>query len=235
MRMHAYATGQAHAACSGANFHIPFKISAFFRRFYYINKQERSKTMKPLRILGVIAVAGALLTGCASVAHVERDETVNFSNYKTYAWTADAEQGSKSENDLAERKIQTAINAELAKQGWREVKHNPDVLVSYDVLVERSEKQQNNPVYSRPYMRPFFNPYTRRWATLYYPSQFLGYDNGMRSVREGTLTVTMTDAKTDKMVWQGWTTDEVNSKNLTAKEIQASVKSIFRKFDVAKR
>jgi hypothetical protein len=45
----------------------------------------------------------------------------------------------------------------------------------------------------------------------------------------------MTDAKTDKMVWQGWTTDEVNSKNLTAKEIQASVKSIFRKFDVAKR
>jgi hypothetical protein len=77
-----------------------------------------------------------------------------------------------------------------------------------------------NPVYSRSYMRPFFNPYTRRWATLYYPSQFLGYDNGMRSVREGTLTVTMTDAKTDKMVWQGWTTDEVNSKNLTARKFR---------------
>lgn len=191
--------------------------------------------MKPLRFLGAIAVAAALLTGCASVAHVEKDDTVNFSNYKTYAWSADAEQGTKKENDLAERKIHAAINTELAKQGWREVKHNPDVLVSYDVLVERNEKQQTAPVYSRSYVRPFFNPYTRRWASIYYPSQFLGYDAETRSVREGTLTVTMTDAKTDKMVWQGWTTDEVNSRNLTAREIQSSVKSIFRKFDVAKK
>jgi hypothetical protein len=45
----------------------------------------------------------------------------------------------------------------------------------------------------------------------------------------------MTDAKTDKMVWQGWTTDELRSRNLTSKEIQTSVKSIFRKFDVAKK
>ncbi|MFI5134100.1 MAG: hypothetical protein ACHQEB_07185 [Chitinophagales bacterium] len=33
---------------------------------------------------------------------------------------------------------------------------------------------------------------------------------------------------------QGWTTDEVNSKNLTSKEIQNAVRSIFRKFDIAK-
>jgi hypothetical protein len=45
----------------------------------------------------------------------------------------------------------------------------------------------------------------------------------------------MIDAKTDKMVWQGWTTEEVNNKNLTSKEIQKAVASIFRKFDVAKR
>ena len=192
-------------------------------------------TMKPLRILSVIAVAAALLTGCASVAHVEKDDTVNFSNYKTYTWTADDGQGTKKENDLATRNVHAAIDAELAKQGWREVKHNPDVLVSYDVLVERNEKQESNPVYSRSYMRPFFNPYTRRWGTIYYPARFMGYDNETRTVREGTLTVTMTDAKTDKMVWQGWTTDEVRSRNLTSKEIQASVKSIFRKFDVANK
>jgi hypothetical protein len=44
----------------------------------------------------------------------------------------------------------------------------------------------------------------------------------------------MIDTKTDKTVWQGWTTDEVNSKNLTSKEIQNSVRSIFKKFDLAK-
>jgi hypothetical protein len=44
----------------------------------------------------------------------------------------------------------------------------------------------------------------------------------------------MIDAKSDKTIWQGWTTDQVSSKNLTSKEVQNSVKSIFRKFDVAK-
>jgi hypothetical protein len=45
----------------------------------------------------------------------------------------------------------------------------------------------------------------------------------------------MIDAKTDKTIWQGWTTEEVNSKNLTNKEIQYAVRSIFKKFDVAKK
>jgi len=191
--------------------------------------------MKPLRFLGTIAVASALLTGCASVAHVEKDDTVNFSNYKTYAWAGTADQNGKKDTDLAERTIHAAIDAELDQQGWREIKRNPDVLVSYDVLVERNEKPVSSPVYSQPFMRPFFNPYSRRWGTIYYPSQFMGYDNNTRTVREGTLTVTMTDATTDKTVWQGWTTDELNSRNLTSRNIQTSVKSIFRKFDVAKK
>lgn len=191
--------------------------------------------MKPLIFLTAIAFAAAMLAGCASVAHVERDETVNFSNYKTYAWTEAGENAGKKSLELTEHKTRAAVDAELAKGGWREVKTEPDVLVSYDVLVERNEKQRANPVYSRPYTRSFFNPYTRRLGTLYYPSQFLGYGNETRAVREGTLTITMTDTKTDKMVWQGWTTDEVASKNLTGKEIQNSVKSIFRKFDVAEK
>ena len=79
-----------------------------------------------------------------------------------------------------------------------------------------------------------YNPYTRRYTTLYYPSEFVGYERDERPIKEGTVTISMIDTKTDKTVWQGWTTDEVNSKNLTTKEIQTSVKSIFKKFDVAK-
>jgi hypothetical protein len=62
----------------------------------------------------------------------------------------------------------------------------------------------------------------------------MGYDDYAVPVREGTVTISMTDAKSDRVVWQGWTTDEVNSRNLTSKEINNAVKSIFRKFDVAK-
>ena len=202
--------------------------------------------MKRFKFFCMAAIAGLLLAGCASVAHVEKDKSVNFNNYKTFAWveTRANQQGQKGEDvkeqktkvsDLTERHIRQAVNAELEKAGWRESKTNPDVLLSYDVLVEKSIKQQADPVYSHPFSRLFYNPYSRRWASIYYPSRFLGYDDGSYAVQEGTITISMIDAKTDKTIWQGWTTDEVNSKNLTSKEIASSVKSIFLKFDIAKK
>jgi len=190
------------------------------------------------RIGSGIAVAALILTGCASVAHVEKDNNADFSKYKTFSWidrNGSEKQDHNHRNDLMEQNIRAAVSQELQKEGWRESKNRPDILVSFDVLVEKSVKQQNDPVYSRSYSRTFFNPYTRRYFNVFYPSQFQGYDNYEVPIKEGTVTITMIDADTDKMVWQGWTTDEVNSKNLTHREIRNSVKSIFRKFDAAKR
>ena len=195
--------------------------------------------MKSLHFFSAAVISGLLLAGCASVAHVEKDKTANFSNYHTYAWvdTKDNKEDSSRTpvSDLTERNIREAVNAELAKSGWKESNHKPDVLISYDVVVDRGVKEDADPVYSMPFTRYVFNPYNRRWIPIYYPSQFMGYDRNQRSVKEGTVTVSVIDAQTEKTVWQGWSTDEVNSKNLTSKEIQSAVKSIFRKFDVAKR
>jgi hypothetical protein len=193
--------------------------------------------MRFLKRLSVAALSGLLLAGCASVAHVEKDENVNLNNYHNYAWVDTRETKEDSVktrvSDLTERTIKQAVNAELAKSGWRESK-KPDVLLTYDVLVEKGVKEQNNPVYSQPYTRYYYNPYSRRWMAVYYPSEFLGYDRDQQQVREGTITISLIDAKTDKTIWQGWTTDQVNSRNLTSKEIQNAVKSIFRKFDLAR-
>ena len=195
--------------------------------------------MRLMKFMSVVALSGLLLAGCASVAHVEKDQNANFSSYDSFAWVESKknqdDSGKTKVSDLTERRIREAVNAELAKTGWREAKQKPDVLISYDVLVERGVVEDNSPVYSQPTTRYVYNPYTRRWVSVYYPSQFLGYDNSQRTVREGTITISIIDAKTDKTIWQGWTTEEVNSKNLTSKEIQNSVKSIFRKFDVASR
>jgi hypothetical protein len=196
--------------------------------------------MRYLRFLSAVVVSGLLLAGCASTAHVEKDETANFSKYHSYAWVeSSATEGDSSMNkvkvsDLTERRIREAVNAELAKSGWKESKNRPDVLLSYDVMVENNLKEESNPVYSEPTTRYVYNPYSRRWISIYYPSQFLGYDRDQHHVKEGTVTVSVIDARTEKTVWQGWTTDEVNSRNLTSKEVQNAVKSIFRKFDVAK-
>lgn len=173
-----------------------------------------------------------LLASCAPTAHIEKDDNTDFSNYKSFAWI---EKDKNAKNSLTEQKIRDAVSKELEKtSGWKETKKNPDVLLSYDVLVERAVRQESDPLYSRPFSRTFYNPYSRRLVNVYYPSQFMGFNDYSVQTREGTVTITMTDADSEKTVWQGWTTDEVNNRNMTTKEIQSSVKAIFRKFDIAK-
>ncbi|OLY93231.1 protein of unknown function [Cnuella takakiae] len=194
--------------------------------------------MKTVKLLGLLFLAAFVVSGCAAVAHIETDETVNFSQYKTYAWTESQVQDSvqkRKVSDLTERIIKDAVQVELEKQGWVESKQKPDVLLAYDVLVEKSIRDQSNPMFSRPFTRYMFNPYSGRWFGLHYPSQFLGYNNFSQEVREGTVTISMADARTEKTVFQGWATDEMSGRNLTKKDIQSTVRSIFRKFDTVKR
>ena len=194
--------------------------------------------MKNLKTLGMLVLSALFIASCGSTAHVEKDPAANLSRYHSFAWvqTQEARDTMKTRvSDLTERNIMAAVNSELQKQGWVENKDRPDVLLAYDLLVEKSLRENDNPVYSQPYVRYYFSPYRRRYVPVYYPSQFLGYDRSEESVREATITVRILDAQTDKTVWQGWTTSDVNSRNLTSKEVRTAVRSIFRKFDVAGR
>lgn len=191
--------------------------------------------MKTIKSLILFASLGLLVTGCATTAFIEKDDTVNFGNYKTFTWLDENDDSSGiKKNSLQESSLRQAVNSELSKANWMEEKNKPDIILKHDILVEKTIKENSNPVYSQSFTRRFYNPYTRRFNLIYYPSQFVGYRNDQYESREGTLTISMIDAKTDKVIWQGWTTEEVDNKNLTSKEIQNSVKNIFRKFDVAR-
>ena len=194
--------------------------------------------MKLWKFFSVAVIAALTVVSCKSPVYVQRDESVNLRDYQTYAWVqtrAGENDNSRRATAYADMNMRNAVNAELAKQGWREVRNNPDVLLSYDVLVDRSVEQQSDPVYSQPFTRWYYNPYRRRWGSIYYPSQFVGYQNYEVPVKEGTITITMTDANTDKIVWQAWTTERLNYSRITRDEIAKSVRNIFNKFDVAMR
>lgn len=198
-----------------------------------IKKGENMSQLKSFYVL-VLAAGAFMLNSCGTSAHIEKDETANLGNYKTYTWI-DKENKDQVKNQIAAQNLKSIVNDELQKNGFKEVKHNPDLLVSYDLLVEKSVKEQSEPVYSQPYSRVYYNPYTRRYGTIYYPSQFLGYDNYRAPIKEGTVSISMIDAKTDKTIWQGWTTDELNNNFFSSKEVQKNVRSIFKKFDLASK
>ena len=142
---------------------------------------------------------------------------------------------SSGENDKSARAlsyadipVRNAANAELQKKGWSLVSDNPDVLLSYDILVERSTEQKSDPVYSQASSRSYYNTRTKRWQIINYPSQFLGYQNYDVPVKDGTVTISMMDADTDKTVWQGWATERLNYARPSAEEISSSVTKIFK-------
>jgi hypothetical protein len=170
---------------------------------------------------------------CGATAHIEKDQTVNFSQYKTFAWVGEREKSLKDRhsNNITDSQIKTAVAKQLEKAGWVESKNHPDVLLDYNILVENTVREQNDPVYSRSFTRYYYNPYTRRLVGFYYPSQMMGYENYEIPYKEGTITLHMIDRRTDKLIWQGWSTDAVNSHNLTSKEVNSSVKAIMKKFD----
>ena len=186
-------------------------------------------------LTGLVALFSFTMMSCASTAHIEKDDSIDFGKYKTFAWIEKAPSDSNKTNDIAESKVKSIVNQELEKNaGWRQVNSKPDLLLSYDVLVERSVVEQNNPVYSRGYTRTFYNPRSGRYFNVYYPSRFIGYDNYGVQVQEGTVTISMIDTKTDKTVWQGWTTEQIDSRKIKTKEVESAIKSIFKKFDLAK-
>jgi Domain of unknown function (DUF4136) len=188
--------------------------------------------MECSKIVTTVIFFTVLIASCSTPAFVQKDDAVNFSDLKTYMWIDTRE----NESDVSKRgmayadiSIHNAVNGQLNSRGWKEVTDNPDILISYDVLVERTTEVQREPVYSQPFTRSYYNPYSKRWSTMYYPSQFQGYQVYDTPVKEGTITITMVDAKTDKNIFQGWTTERMASSGITDTEIRRSVRNIFKK------
>ena len=185
--------------------------------------------------VGAIAIGIALYaTGCASTAHVEKDKAADLSRYKTYGWLD--QNGSKNaqadhRNDILEKNIRNAVDEHLQKKGYVQTSSSPDLLISSDLLVEKNQKESRDAVYTDPYTRTYYNARTGRYNSFYFPSQFAGYENYSTTVKEGTVTVTLIDARTDKAVWQGWATRELDKGAVTSKDINKNVSSIFKKFD----
>ena len=184
-----------------------------------------------IKLIPVVAAAAIIFASCNVTSHTERIAGINFSNYKTFAWanSGNAKKADRADNDIIDNNIKNSVSGELEKKGWAEVENNPDVLLDYTIAVKRGIKHETDPLYAYPYT-PYL--YGRRGIySIWYPSALIGYNSYNVPFKEGELTVNMVDAKTNKLIWQGWAQGEINSRNITTKEATAQVKSIFKKFE----
>ncbi|MGB8193435.1 MAG: DUF4136 domain-containing protein [Chitinophagaceae bacterium] len=197
--------------------------------------------MKRLQVgIGSLLVAAALmLSACGVQSYVEKDPAIDLNNYRTYAWLNDKEtkrKDGKVYKDFQESYLMDIVSKELEKNGWQKSRsNNADVLIDYDIMVENDVREQRESVYSRPQVRYFYNPYTRRVNSVYYPSQYMGENTYTVPYKSGTITINIVDTRNNKLIWQGWAETDVTSKRIQKDDMNKIVKSIFKKFDVAKR
>ena len=193
--------------------------------------------MKKFFLVLSVAVASALgFSSCSVATHIETAAGVNFNNYKTFGWVNSSGEKieDRADNDIVDNNIKNAISQQLESKGWKEVNQNPDVILDYNVMVEKSTRQVSDPVYNYPFTHYYYNSWHRRMGYMYYPNNLMAYHTYNVPFKQGTLTVNMIDAKTNQLIWQGSAKGEVGSKTVTTQEMQGDVSSIFKKYNFPK-
>ncbi|WP_257385154.1 DUF4136 domain-containing protein [Tahibacter caeni] len=165
-----------------------------------------------------------MLAGCVSAPaiHVQQDDTVDFSVYRTYAW----KQLPPISNPMLRQRVVSAVDAEFAAKGWRSA---PDAQA--DVLLVG-------------------NVSSREDASLNYFYQDAGWDGWnwhghasggiqrieLRVLRIGTLVLDVFDARTQRAIWRGLAQGYVpDSEARQDREAIEAVRRMFREFPEAAR
>ncbi len=154
-----------------------------------------------------------LLSGCSPLpARYDLDSSIDFSHYHSYQWRQRSfDRVSITDNSLIEKRIQTTIDRHLSNRGLERTDNSPDFIMNYHIVTrERLD--------IRDYGYDYYWPY--RYGM--YPDIY--------SYTEGTLILDMIDAKTDKLIWRGWTSRAINQHTLPPKTLESILLTIMKKF-----
>jgi Domain of unknown function (DUF4136) len=152
---------------------------------------------KRMALLLLFVLLGYGFAAAQDVSY-DYDQTADFSKFKTYKWAA--VEGAMYPNEIADKNIRAALDAELAKKGLTKTETNPDLLVGYQVAVDK-EKQIDT------------------WGSGHW---YWG-GGGMQSttvstINVGTLVLDMYDPAKKDLVWRGTATKTLNPKNSPEKK-----------------
>lgn len=162
----------------------------------------KHKTFITTLILGMVFL---LFNSCSSIKVMsDFDESVDFSQYKTYEFHGWAKESDKLINDYDKRRIQSAFANEFAKRG---LKYQPlgggDLVVSLFIVIEqRSRTTAHTNYMGAPGYGGFYGGlygYGPGWGWgVGYTTTIDTYEYGV-----GTLVCDVYDKKEEKLIWEG--------------------------------
>ncbi|WP_300566007.1 DUF4136 domain-containing protein [Flavobacterium sp.] len=172
--------------------------------------------MKTIKFL-IVAVLFAM-TSCSSVrVNSDYDKTVNFSQYKTYAFHKSGIDKAEI-SDLDKKRILRAIDVQLASKGFTK-SETPDLLVN---------------IFTKERERVDVNQYNAGWGYGWgygWNPYFWGGRTYVSTSTEGTLYIDLIDAKNKELIWQGmgtgYLTQDTNKKDERINEFVSKIIAEF--------
>jgi Domain of unknown function (DUF4136) len=156
-----------------------------------------------------------LVVSCASVhVNADYDKTVNFAQYKTYAYHK-AGIDKVEISDLDKKRILRSVDEVLLAKGFMK-SETPDLLVNI-FTKEREEVNVNQ----------FNNNWGYGWGFGWNPFWGMGMNTSVTTQAQGTLYIDLIDAAKKEMIWQGqgdgYLTQNVNKKDERIKEFVTKI------------
>lgn len=172
---------------------------------------------------GLLIGAVLLLTGCETTPNYDYDNSVNFTQIKTYAWvvesksTTDGQEYFKS--DINNKRIVTAIERELSTKGFRKVAPSKaNVLVNFHTTV--NTKRERDIANTHPYYWSFGHGYHgSHWGVN------MNLNSLQRNYKEGSLVVDFVNLQ-QQLVWRGSEETRLSQKSTPEKRLEKVNKAV---------
>jgi hypothetical protein len=180
---------------------------------------ERNFTMKRTAFVSVALFLLAASTAVAQDVRYNFDKEADFSKFKTYKWVP-IKDASKVD-DILDKQIKDAIDAELAKKGLTTTEaDSADLYIGYQVGIG-TEKQ--------------FTSYDTGWGygPGWYRGGWYGGGGGMTTgqtstIYVGQLAVDMNDSKGHDLVWRGLASKTIDPKAKPDKQQKNLAKAVAK-------
>ena len=204
--------------------------------------KERTHT---LIIASCLFFCISFIIGCGiyTKISVSSDKSINFSNYKTFAWLHDDIDTTNSpyNNDIIRNNLKNYFGQSFAQRGYKVDLDTPDVLLQIVVVNKNREHQvvyqpQPNIYYdcSYYYCSIYYSPnvyeyYYRNSSPYCYVN---GRCNGTIEYMEGFITLNVVDRKLNKLIWSGTAKGDIYDPAYIHNDIHPAVLRIMKKYPV---
>ena len=173
------------------------------------------------RTLGLtLALAALPAIAAAQKTTYDYDKTATFAQFKTYSW----QDGTPTKNELIDKRLVAAIDAQMKAKGLVRSDTAPDVFVVFHIAFD---EQKDISTYSTG---PMYGGYGYGWGGGWGSTTT---DVRVREILVGTLAVDIIDAKRKAVAWRGLGTKEINTNAKPEKRdenITKAVEKIFKNY-----